>query len=72
MEYSKVDRWKELFGIEPSRVALPDLRRKVAARVRDLCNEVNQRLDRRGIVYGLRDLEQMAQLLESHHWLSEE
>lgn len=72
MRFSNTDKWGELFNFDPSGIKSEECKRLIAGKIREMCNDLNQRADRRDIAQGLRRLEQVGQLLEEHHWLQEE
>jgi hypothetical protein len=67
-----IEQWIETFGFDPSNCDPRELKRRIAIGIREMCNDLNQRSDRRDITVGLRRLEQAGRLLEEHRYLQEE
>jgi len=72
MTIAHPEQWIETFGFDPSKCDATELKRRVATGIQEMCNDLNQRSDRRDITVGLRRLEQAGRLLEEHRYLQEE
>lgn len=72
MRLSNPESWQEIFGFDPTNISPVEAKRRIASQIREMCNDLNQRADRRGISQGLRRLSQVGKLLEDHRWLQGE
>lgn len=69
MRFLDSQRWLSVFGFDPSNLGTEELRHLTSGTIREMCNDLNQRADRRDIAQGIRRLEQAGKLLEDYHWL---
>lgn len=69
MQIKTPERWQDIFGFIPIDKSINEIRKLVAMKIREMCNDLNQRNSRREIVNGLKRLEQAGKILEDHFWL---
>lgn len=70
MELHSEDRWQSLLGIATVGMPAGELRAEVGRAVRQVCQSLRQRDDRRGVAADLDRLQRIGALLEGHGWLS--
>jgi hypothetical protein len=63
-----MERWNQAFGFQPTGLTDVQLRERVSSHVRQLCTELAQREDRKGIADILRRIAQAGSVLEDAGW----
>lgn len=70
MNSESIERWTQIFGFSPKGLDTEQLRVRASAHVRQLCTELSQCEERRGISDCLRRIAQVGSILEEYGWLS--
>jgi hypothetical protein len=65
------ERWIQAVGFDPRVLDTGQLRARVSHQIRQMCTELAQREDRRGISDLLRRLAQTGSVLEENNWLAD-